>query len=92
MLTYLTCLVGLCVFGSWSFYHVIYALMRGQVRRFGRRAVSSPADSGYCVRAAEPGWFWYHISIYALQGILAFVLPICMLFKMLPLFSVGGSD
>ncbi|MGA2247173.1 MAG: hypothetical protein ABSH48_19455 [Verrucomicrobiota bacterium] len=40
-------------------------------------------DSGYCTRAAEPGWFRYHIAVYALQGTLAFVLPICVLSKML---------
>jgi hypothetical protein len=83
MLMFQTCLIGLCAFGGWSFYQVIYALMSGQVRRFSHHAVSSSADSGYCMRAAEPRWFRYHISVYALQGILAFVLPFYVLFKSL---------
>jgi hypothetical protein len=83
MLFYMTSLIALCALGGWSFYQVIYALMNGQVRRFSRHAVSSSADSGNCRRAAEPRWFWYHIVIYALQGILAFVLPLYALFRIL---------
>ena len=82
-MAYQASIILLCAVGGWSFYQVIYALMSGQVRRFGRHAVVSSADPGYCMRAAEPGWFWYHIAIYALQGILAFVLPVYALYKML---------
>jgi hypothetical protein len=83
MLFYTTCLIAFCAFGSWSFYQAIYALMSGQVRRFSRSAVFGSADSRYCTRAVEPSWFRYHVLIYALQGSLAFVLPVYALYKML---------
>jgi len=83
MLFYLTCLIALCAYGSWSFYQVIYALRNGRVRRFGRQPVFDSADLGYCMRLAEPGWFRYHVVIYALQSIAAFVLPVYALFKTL---------
>ncbi len=41
------------------------------------------ADSGYCMRAVEPGWYRYHVTIYVLQGILVFILPIIELYKIL---------
>jgi len=72
----------LCAVGGWSFYQVICALTSGRVRRFSQ-PIFSLADSGYCMRAAEPGWYRYHIAVYALQGVLAFVLPIYVLCKML---------
>ena len=80
---YQASLILLCAIGCWSFYQVIYALMRGQVRRFSRSAVFGPTDSGYCIRLVETEWFWYHISVYALQGSLALVLPVYALYKML---------
>jgi len=83
MLFYMACLIGLCAFGGWSFYQAIHALMSGQVRRFSRSAVFGSTDSRYCMRAVEPGWFRYHVWVYALQGSLAFVLPVYALCKML---------
>ena len=80
---YQASLILFCAVGCWSFYQAIYALMSGRVRRFYRQAVFSSADSGYCIRAAEPAWFRYHIAVYALQGSLAFVLPVYALYKML---------
>lgn len=72
----MSAVIVLCAIGGWSMSQVIYALSSGQARRFGRSVSTGPADLGYCLRAAEPGWFWYHISVYALQACMAFVLPL----------------
>lgn len=61
-------LIALCACASWSVYQVIYALITGKVRRFQRQAGSVSTDLGYYTRVAEPGWFWYHLLIYALQA------------------------
>lgn len=74
----------LCAVGGWSVAQVIYALVRGEVRRFKRNLATSPADSGYCLRAEEPVWFWYLISDYALQACMAFVLPVSVFYKVMP--------
>jgi hypothetical protein len=72
----------LCALGGWSFYQVIFAVKNGRVRRF-RQPIFRLADSGYCMRAAQPGWYRYHIVVYTLQGVVAFVLPVYMLCRML---------
>ncbi len=82
-MTYCFSIIILCAVGGWSFYQVIYALKRGRVRKFSHQAIFSPADSGDYVRAAERGWFRYHVAVYALQGILAFILPVYVLCKFL---------
>ena len=88
-------ITALCVIAVWSAYQAIYGLIRGKVRKFSRSATSGSSwisfsrwpDSGYCMRAAEPRWFWYHIVVYVLQGALALTLPVFALFRIL--HSVG---
>lgn len=93
---YYSSIAALCVIAAWSVYQVIYGAIRGKVRRFGRDATSDwrwipfsrYPESGYCMRATEPGWFWYHIAVYALQGSLALVLPVFVLFN-IPLHAIA---
>lgn len=73
----------LCAVGGWSCYQVICALMRGRVRRFNPQPIFSSVGVEYCMRADEPGWFRYHVAVYVLQGILAFLLPVYVLCKVL---------
>ena len=82
-MTYYISIIILCAVGGWSFYQVFYALLSGRVRKFSHQPIFSFADSGYCMRAAEPVWFRYHVAVYILQGILAFILPIVVLCKIL---------
>ncbi len=91
MNTFTISIAVLCGVASWSVYQVIYGLRRGKVRRFSWSGsygcpwipLSPFPDAGYCMRVAEPGWFWYHLSIYALQGVMASVLPVHALWKMM---------
>ena len=78
---YYACMIGLCVFASWSIYQVTYALIRGKVRKFSNNSILGSTETGYCTRVAEPVLFWYHILIYGIQGIVGLVLPIYVVYQ-----------